>query len=49
MARQAGATYRDLHGGGGIYRSARLLANASDDEVLAFCQPLLAEMLGPRS
>jgi imidazolonepropionase len=44
-ARLAGATYRDLHGGGGIYRSARLLAEASDDEVLAFCRPLLAEML----
>ena len=44
-ARLAGATYRDLHGGGGIYRSARLLASASDDEVLAFCRPLLAEML----
>ncbi len=44
-ARLAGATYRDLHGGGGIYRSARLLAEASDDDVLAFCRPLLAEML----
>ncbi|HET9723743.1 MAG TPA: imidazolonepropionase [Actinomycetota bacterium] len=44
-ARLTGATYRDLHGGGGIYRSARLLASASDDEVLAFCRPLLAEML----
>jgi len=44
-ARLAGATYRDLHGGGGIYRSARLLASASDAEVLAFCRPLLAEML----
>lgn len=44
-ARLAGATYRDQHGGGGIYRSARLLAGASNDEVLAFCRPLLAEML----
>ncbi len=44
-ARLSGATYRDLHGGGGIYRSARLLASSSDDEVLAFCRPLLAEML----
>ncbi|HEX5950557.1 MAG TPA: imidazolonepropionase, partial [Actinomycetota bacterium] len=44
-ARLGGATYRDLHGGGGIYRSARLLAAASDEEVLAFCRPLLAEML----
>ena len=44
-ARLAGRSYRDLHGGGGIYRSARLLANASDDDVLAFCRPLAAEML----
>src|SRR5262245_27649790 len=44
-ARLAGATYRDLHGGGGIFRSARLLAGASDDEVLAFCRPLAEEML----
>jgi len=44
-ARLAGATYRDLHGGGGIYRSARLFAGASDEDVLAFCRPLLAEML----
>jgi imidazolonepropionase len=44
-ARLAGRTYRDLHGGGGIFRSARLLASASDEEVLEFCRPLLAEML----
>ena len=44
MARLAGATYRDLHGGGGIGRSARLFAEASDDEVLAFCRPLVREM-----
>jgi imidazolonepropionase len=44
-ARLAGRTYRDLHGGGGIYRSARMLAEASDEEVLAFCRPLAAEML----
>lgn len=45
-ARLTGATYRDLHGqGGGIPRSARMLAEASDDEVLAFCRPLIAEML----
>jgi imidazolonepropionase len=44
-ARLTGARYRDLHGGGGIYRSARLFAGASDDEVLAFCRPLLADML----
>jgi imidazolonepropionase len=42
----SGQTYRDVQGGGGgIYRSARLLAGASDDEVLAFCLPLAAEML----
>jgi len=46
-ARLAGKTYRDLHtgGGGGIYRSARMLAEASDDEVLDFCRPFLVEML----
>ncbi|HJS26488.1 MAG TPA: imidazolonepropionase [Actinomycetota bacterium] len=43
-ARLAGATYRDLHGAGGINRSARLLAEASDDEVLAFCRPIVREM-----
>jgi imidazolonepropionase len=43
-ARLSGRSYRDLHGEGGIYRSARLLAEASDEEVLAFCRPLLAEM-----
>jgi len=44
-ARLAGASYRDLHGEeGGIYRSARMLAAASDDEVLAFCLPLAREM-----
>jgi imidazolonepropionase len=44
-ARLAGATYRDLHGEGGIARSARMLAEATDEEVLAFCRPLAAEML----
>jgi imidazolonepropionase len=44
-ARLAGRTYRDLHGEGGIYRSARLLANASDDEVVEFCQAKTEEML----
>jgi imidazolonepropionase len=44
-ARLAGRTYRDLHGGGGIFRSARMLASAEDDEVLAFCRPLTEEML----
>jgi imidazolonepropionase len=44
-ARLAGASYRDLHGEeGGIYRSSRLLAAASDDDVLAFCVPLTREM-----
>jgi imidazolonepropionase len=44
-ARLAGTTYRDQSGEGGIRRSARLLAEASDEEVLAFCRTLLAEML----
>ncbi|MDP9295352.1 MAG: imidazolonepropionase [Actinomycetota bacterium] len=45
-ARLAGRTYRDLQGGGGgIFRSSRMLAEASDEEVLAFCRPLLGEML----
>src|SRR5947209_8433678 len=44
-ARLAGRSYRDLHGEGGIYRSARMLAEASDEEVIAFCLPLAAEML----
>jgi imidazolonepropionase len=44
-ARLAGASYRDLHGEeGGIFRSSRMLAAASDDEVLAFCLPLAREM-----
>ena len=44
-ARLAGASYRDQHGAGGIYRSSRLLREATDDQVLAFCRPLLREML----
>ncbi|HEV3474532.1 MAG TPA: imidazolonepropionase [Actinomycetota bacterium] len=44
-ARLAGRSYRDLHGEGGIPRSARMLADASDDEVLEFCRPLTQEML----
>ena len=44
-ARLAGRSYRDLHGEGGISRSARMLSQASDDEVLDFCRPLLHEML----
>ena len=43
-ARLSGVSYRELHGEGGIYRSARMLAEASDDEVLAFCLPLVREM-----
>jgi imidazolonepropionase len=44
-ARLAGASYRDLHGEeGGIYRSSRMLAGATDDEVLAFCMPVAREM-----
>lgn len=45
-ARLSGLSYRDLHGrGGGIARSSRLLREASDEDVLAFCEPLCAEML----
>src|SRR5204863_5338538 len=44
-ARLAGKSYRDLHGGGGIYRSARLLAGASDEEVIDRCRGLVGEML----
>jgi imidazolonepropionase len=44
-ARLRGVSYRELHGeDGGIFRSARMLASASDEEVIAFCLPLLAEM-----
>ncbi len=43
-ARLSGVSYRDLHGEGGIARSARLLAAAEDDAVLAFCRPLVREM-----
>jgi imidazolonepropionase len=46
QARLTGQTYRDVHGrGGGITRSARMLGDTSDEEVLAFCRPLAAEML----
>jgi imidazolonepropionase len=44
-ARLAGRSYRELHAGGGIPRSAHLLAEASDEQVLAFCLPLVGEML----
>ena len=44
-ARLAGVSYRDLHGReGGIFRSARMLAEADDDEVLAFSSALTREM-----
>ncbi|HEX5938506.1 MAG TPA: imidazolonepropionase [Actinomycetota bacterium] len=46
-ARLAGVSYRDLHGReGGIFRSARMLAEAEDEEVLAFSKALLGEMAG---
>jgi imidazolonepropionase len=45
VARLSGPTYRDQHGEGGIYRSARMLSEASDEEVMAFCMPLAEEML----
>ncbi|HYJ61935.1 MAG TPA: imidazolonepropionase [Actinomycetota bacterium] len=45
-ARLAGATYAGVQGeGGGIPRSARMLAAASDEEVLGFAETLAAEML----
>jgi imidazolonepropionase len=44
-ARLSGRTYGDQQGeGGGIPRSARMLAAASDEEVLDFCLPLVREM-----
>jgi imidazolonepropionase len=44
-ARLSGTSYRELHGeGGGIPRSARMLAAADDETVLAFCRPLAREM-----
>jgi imidazolonepropionase len=45
-ARLRGVSYATLHGeDGGIFRSSRQLTAASDDEVLDFCRPLVAEML----
>lgn len=45
-ARLSGVRYESLHRGeGGIFRSARLLADASDDDVLAFSRSLAAAML----
>jgi imidazolonepropionase len=44
-SRLQGRSYRDVAGeGGGIARSGRLLAETSDDEVLAFCLPIVTEM-----
>jgi imidazolonepropionase len=44
-ARLRGVSYAELHGReGGIFRSSRMLREASDDEVLDFCRPLVAEM-----
>lgn len=45
-ARLSGVRYETLHREeGGIFRSARLLAQASDDDVLAFARRLAGEML----
>ena len=45
-ARLSGVRYEQLHGQkGGIFRSARLLAEASDEEVLAFSRTLADQML----
>ena len=45
-ARLRGVSYRELHGGdGGIFRSARMFSEASDDEMLEFSRILLDEML----
>jgi imidazolonepropionase len=45
-ARLRGISYRELHGGdGGIFRSARLFAEAGDDEIVAFSRVVLDEML----
>src|SRR5215216_340200 len=42
--RERDRTNDDPSSEGGIYRSARMLAAASDDEVLAFCRSLVQEM-----
>lgn len=45
-ARLSGVRYEQLHAGeGGIYRSARLLAEASDDQVLDFATGMARSML----
>jgi len=44
-ARLAGVSYRDIHGNeGGIFRSARMFAEADDEEVLSFSKALAVEM-----
>ncbi len=44
-ARLAGVSYRDIHGNeGGIFRSARMLAEADDEAVLSFSKRLAVEM-----
>ena len=44
-ARLAGVSYRNIHGNeGGIFRSAGLLAEADDEEVLSFSKALADEM-----
>jgi imidazolonepropionase len=44
-ARLAGVSYRDIHGKeGGIFRSARMFAEADDEEVLSFSKALAVEM-----
>ena len=42
--RLSGRSYRELHGEGGIARSARMFAEASDEQILAFSLDLLEEM-----
>lgn len=45
-ARLAGIRYGSIHAeGGGIYRSQRLLAEASDDDVISFCRDITGSML----
>jgi len=44
-ARLAGVSYRDIHGKeGGIFRSARMFAEAGDEEILSFSKALAVEM-----
>ncbi|MGI8616688.1 MAG: imidazolonepropionase [Actinomycetota bacterium] len=44
-ARLAGVSYRDIHGNaGGIFRSARMFAEADDEDVLSFSKALAVEM-----